>query len=633
MKFGSLALGVVLAFYSVAVSAQSAGGRVFPARGVAMHGYPKYGWNYKHFDYVNPDAPKGGTLKMSAFGGFDTFNPYTVRGIPAAGAGLPFDTLMVESADEPFSEYGLIADTIEMPKDRTWVAFNINRKARFSDKTPVTAEDVVFSFDTLRAKGLPMYRYYYGNVDKAVAESPTRVLFTFKKGDNRELPLILGQMPVFSKKYWQNKDFTATTLEPPLGSGPYRVAKFETGRYVVYERDPDYWAKDLPAAKGFNNFDVIRYDYYRDTGVAVEAFKTGAFDLRTENEAKKWVSAYNGFSEKNGLIKAEFSNALPSGMQGFVFNSRRPLFKDRRVRQALGLVFDFEWSNKNLFYGLYKRTQSFFDNSELAAKGLPKGEELKILNEYRDELPDEVFNRPFASDKTAGDGNIRPQLEKAFDLLEQAGWTVDDTGVLTHADGTPFIFEILIDSASSGAWQRIILPYVRNLKRLGITAVMRAVDATQYKNRIDHYDYDMIVHVWGQSTSPGNEQRYFWGSKAADKAGAQNYAGIKNRVVDALIEKIVEAADRRKLIAAVKALDRVLLWEYHVVPHWHVPTTRLVYWNKFGKTEKSPMKGVQLMTWWIDQTKLKNLNALKNKEKERKKANAETVFKRLKEWF
>ena len=633
MKFGSLALGVVLTFYSVAVSAQPAGGRVFPARGVAMHGYPKYGWNYKHFDYVNPDAPKGGTLKMSAFGGFDTFNPYTVRGIPAAGAGLPFDTLMVESADEPFSEYGLIADTIEMPKDRTWVAFNINRKARFSDKTPVTAEDVVFSFDTLRAKGLPMYRYYYGNVDKAVAESPTRVLFTFKKGDNRELPLILGQMPVFSKKYWQNKDFTATTLEPPLGSGPYRVAKFETGRYVVYERDPDYWAKDLPAAKGFNNFDVIRYDYYRDTGVAVEAFKTGAFDLRTENEAKKWVSAYNGFSEKNGLIKAEFSNALPSGMQGFVFNSRRPLFKDRRVRQALGLAFDFEWSNKNLFYGLYKRTQSFFDNSELAAKGLPKGEELKILNEYRDELPDEVFNRPFASDKTAGDGNIRPQLEKAFDLLEQAGWTVDDAGVLTHADGTPFIFEILIDSASSGAWQRIILPYVRNLKRLGITAVMRAVDATQYKNRIDHYDYDMIVHVWGQSTSPGNEQRYFWGSKAADKAGAQNYAGIKNRVVDALIEKIVEAPDRRKLIAAVKALDRVLLWEYHVVPHWHVPTTRLVYWNKFGKTEKSPMKGVQLMTWWIDQTKLKNLNALKNKEKERKEANAETVFKRLKEWF
>lgn len=633
MRFGKVALCFVLAVAPAAVSAQSSGFRASPARGVAMHGYPKYGWNYKHFDYANPDAPKGGTLKMSAFGGFDTFNPYTVRGVPAAGAGLPFDTLMVESADEPFSEYGLIADTVEMPKDRSWVAFNINRKARFSDKTPVTAEDVVFSFDTLRAKGLPMYRYYYGNVDKAVAESPTRVLFTFKKGDNRELPLILGQMPVFSKKYWRDRDFSATTLEPPLGSGPYRVAKFETGRYVVYERDPDYWAKDLPAVRGFNNFDVIRYDYYRDTGVAVEAFKAGAFDLRVENEAKKWVSAYNGFSEKNGLVKAEFPHALPSGMQGFVFNTRRPLFRDARVRRALGLAFDFEWSNKNLFYGLYERTQSYFDNSELAAKGLPKGEELKILNEYRDKLPEELFKQPFSSDRTAGDGDIRPQLEKAFALLEQAGWTVNGDGVLTDADGRPFAFEILIDAASSGAWQRIVLPYVRNLKRLGIKAALRAVDATQYKNRTDNYDYDMIVHVWGQSTSPGNEQRSFWGSKAAGRAGAQNYAGIKNPVVDDLIEKIVEATDRRKLVAAVRALDRVLLWEHYVVPHWYAPTTRLVYWDKFGKTDKNPMKGVQLMTWWIDQTKLKNLNALKNKEKDRKKADAETVFDRLREWF
>lgn len=603
-----------------------------PAKGVAMHGNPRYGWNFKHFDYANPDAPKGGTLKMSAYGSFDTFNPYTIKGVSAAGTGLLFDTLMVESADEPFSEYGLIAETVEMPKDRSWVAFNINKKARFHDGTPVTAEDVVFSFDILRTKGLPMFRYYYGNVDKAVAEKPMRVLFVFKPGDNRELPLILGQMPVFSKKYWQNRDFSATTLEPPVGSGPYKVAGFETGRYVVYERDPDYWAKDLPPVRGFYNFDKIRYDYYRDATVAVEGFKSGAFDLRVENEAKKWVSAYEGFSEKNGMIKKNFNHSLPSGMQGFVFNTRRAIFADRRVRQALGLAFDFEWSNKNLFYGLYKRTQSYFDNSDMAAKGLPKGEELKLLNKYRDRLPPEVFTRPFSLEKTSGDGNIRPQLEKAFKLLEEAGWTVRD-GVLKNEKGDPFRFEILIDSASSSAWERIALPYIRNLKRLGVEAVLRAVDTTQYKNRTDSYDYDMIVNIWGQSTSPGNEQRYFWGSAAADMNGSQNYAGIKNPVVDELIEEIIEAPDRKKLVAAVKALDRVLLWEHYVVPHWFVPSVRLVYWNKFGIPDDSVMKGVQLMTWWIDPQKERTLRLLRKKEQDKALADRKTVFQRLKEWF
>ena len=603
-----------------------------PAKGVAMHGNPRYGWNFKHFDYANPDAPKGGTLKMSAYGSFDTFNPYTIKGVSAAGTGLLFDTLMVESADEPFSEYGLIAETVEMPKDRSWVVFNINKKARFHDGTPVTAEDVVFSFDILRTKGLPMFRYYYGNVDKAVAEKPMRVLFVFKPGDNRELPLILGQMPVFSKKYWQDRDFSATTLEPPVGSGPYKVAGFETGRYVVYERDPDYWAKDQPPVRGFYNFDKIRYDYYRDATVAVEGFKSGAFDLRVENEAKKWVSAYEGFSEKNGMIKKNFNHSLPSGMQGFVFNTRRAIFADRRVRQALGLAFDFEWSNKNLFYGLYKRTQSYFDNSDMAAKGLPKGEELKLLNKYHDRLPPEVFTRPFSLEKTSGDGNIRPQLEKAFKLLEEAGWTVRD-GVLKNEKGDPFRFEILIDSASSSAWERIALPYIRNLKRLGVEAVLRAVDTTQYKNRTDSYDYDMIVNIWGQSTSPGNEQRYFWGSAAADMNGSQNYAGIKNPVVDELIEEIIEAPDRKKLVAAVKALDRVLLWEHYVVPHWFVPSVRLVYWNKFGIPDDSVMKGVQLMTWWIDPQKEQTLRLLRKKEQDKALADRKTVFQRLKEWF
>lgn len=603
-----------------------------PAKGVAMHGRPRYGWNFKNFDYANPDAPKGGTLKMSAFGSFDTFNPYTIKGVSAAGSGMLFDTLMVESADEPFSEYGLIAETIEMPKDRSWVVFNINKKARFHDGTPITAEDVVFSFNILRTKGLPMFRYYYGNVEEVTAEKPMRVLFKFKPGDNRELPLILGQMPVFSKKYWEDKDFSATTLTPPVGSGPYKVGEFETGRYVVYERDPDYWAKDLPAVKGFYNFDKIRYDYYRDATVAVEAFKSAAFDLRVENEAKKWVSAYEGFSEKNGLIKESFDHGMPSGMQGFVFNTRRAIFADKRVRQALGLVFDFEWTNKNLFYGLYQRTQSYFDNSEMAAKGLPRGRELKLLKKYEDQLPPEVFKKKFALEKTTADGNIRPQLEEAFKLLEQAGWTVQD-GVLKNERGEAFKFEILIDSASSSAWERITLPYIRNLKRLGIQAVLRAVDSTQYKNRTDTFDYDMIVNIWGQSTSPGNEQRYFWGSSAADMAGSQNYAGIKNPVVDALIEEIIEAPDRQSLVAATKALDRVLLWEHYVVPHWYVPSVRLVYWNKFGMLKDPVMKGVQLMTWWVDPKKEQALKRLRQKEKDAAAQDRKTVFQRLKEWF
>ena len=623
---------LIFCFMLLSFSADAQQYQATPAKGVAMHGKPRYGWNFRYFDYANPDAPKGGTLKMSAFGSFDTFNPFTIKGVAAAGTGMLYDTLMVESADEPFSEYGLIAETIEMPADRSWVAFNINKKARFHDGTPVTAEDVVFSFDLLRAKGLPMFRYYYGNVDKAVAEKPMRVLFTFKPGDNRELPLILGQMPVFSKKYWQDKDFEATTLDPPIGSGPYKIAEFETGRYIVYERDPNYWAQDLPPVKGFYNFDQIRYDYYRDATVAVEAFKAGAFDLRIENEAKKWVSAYEGFDEKRGVIKKNFGHALPSGMQGFVFNTRRPIFSDRRVRQALGLAFDFEWSNKNLFYGLYKRTQSYFDNSEMAAKGLPRGEELKLLNKYRDQLPPEVFKQPFSLEKTTADGNIRPQLEKAFKLLEEAGWTVRD-GVLKNEAGDPFRFEILIDAASSSAWERIALPYIRNLKRLGIEAVLRSVDTTQYKNRTDSYDYDMIVNIWGQSTSPGNEQRYFWGSAAADLPGTQNYAGIKNPVVDELIEKIIEAPDRKKLVAAVKALDRVLLWEYYVVPHWFVPSVRLVYWDKFGVPADSVMKGAQIMTWWVDPKKERRLDILRKKEKDQQAAGKKTVFQQLKEWF
>lgn len=604
----------------------SATANAAPVNGIAMHGQPKYGKNFKNFAYVNPDAPKGGVLKMAASGTFDTFNPFVIKGTPAAGISLVYDTLTVESADEPFSEYGLIAQSIEMPSNRAWVAFTLNPKARFSDGTPVTADDVVFSFNVLRERGLPMYRYYYANVAKAEAQDGGRVLFTFKEGDNRELPLILGQMPVLPKHFWDGKDFSATTLELPVGSGPYRVKSFEQGRSVVYARNPDWWAKDLPVSKGFYNFDEIRYDYYRDATVAVEALKAGAYDLRIENEAKKWLTAYTDLGEKQGFAKKEFPHGLPSGMQGFVFNTRRPLFSDIRVREAVGLMFDFEWSNKNLFSGQYLRTKSYFDNSELAAKGKPSRDELALLTPLKDSVPPEVFTTPFDLPETDGTGFMRPQMRRAFALLEQADWTVQN-GVLKNAEGAPFTFEILLDTASSGAWERITLPYVKNLQKLGIKATVRAVDMTQYNNRLSHFDYDMIVAVWGQSTSPGNEQRYFWGSSAADSAGSRNYAGIKNTAVDALIEKIVEAPDRQKLIAATRALDRVLLWNRYVVPHWHVPANRLVFWDKFGYPAVRLTKGVQPMTWWVDADREASLAAKRANRREKRK----TVFEQIRE--
>lgn len=541
---------------------------VLPTHGIAMHGDLKYPPDFKHFNYVNPDAPKGGTLKQATFGSFDTLNPFTMMGNAAPSLGLLFDTLTVESLDEPFSQYGLVAQSIEMPEDRSWVAFNINPRARFHDGTPMTAQDVVFTFYALKEKGAPTYRSYFADVKDVTATSPLRVLFTFHKGVNRELPLIIGQMPVLSQKDWAGKDFAATTMTPPLGSGAYQIKEVAPNRFISYERVKNYWAKDLPVVRGQYNFDEIRYDVYRDTTVAVEALKAGAFDVRLENESKKWATAYKG----TNLIKKEFSQHLPSGMQGFVFNTRRPIFADKRVRQALSLALDFKWLNEHLFYAAYTRTHSYFDNSELASSRAPK---LPIIK----------------------DGNMRPQLSQALDLLAQAGWTVQE-GVLKNAEGQPFTFEILLDAAGAPAWERIVLPYVHNLKKLGIVPTVRVMDVLQYKNRLDSFDFDMIVFVWGQSLSPGNEQRYFWGSKAADIAGSYNMAGIKNKKIDRLIERIISSKTRPDLIRATQALDDALLAGYYVVPHWHITTTRMVFWDKFGYPKQAPIKGISLMTWW-----------------------------------
>ena len=564
---------------------------------IAMHGTPKYGPGFDHFDYVNPHAPKRGQVRLAAVGStFDSLNPFIIKGVPAQGAAMPFETLLTSSADEAFTEYGLIAQSLEVPADRSWVVFNLNPAARWQDGQPITADDVLFSFQTLKTKGQPQYRFYYQAVDKAEKLGPLKVKFSFKAGDNRELPLIMGQLPILPQHYWQNRDFEKTTLEPPLGSGPYRITRFEPGRYVELERVKDYWGANLPVRKGENNFDKIRYDYYRDSVVALEAFKAGEFDWRSENSAKMWATGYGDWSAPaagKGFQKS-FPNQRPTGMQGFVFNLRRPLFQDPKIRQALAYAFDFEWSNKTLFYGQYQRTNSYFDNSELAAASLPLPDELKILTPLKDQIPAEVFTTVYRAPATDGSGNTRPNLRIAMKMLEDAGWRVQD-GKLVK-DGRPFTFEILLDQA---IWERISLPFVRNLARLGIEAKVRTIDTAQYKRRMDSFDFDLVVGLWPASQSPGNEQRGFWGSEAADEVGGDNLGGIKNPAIDSLIESLVAAPDRQALITRTRALDRVLLWNHYVIPHWHLGVDRIAYWDKFGIPDTIPAQGTSLMNWWI----------------------------------
>lgn len=572
-----------------------------PAHAIAMHGNPKYGADFKHFAYVNPNAPKGGEARMHAIGTFDSLNSFVIKGQPAASLGMLYDTLLTSAADEAFTAYGLLAATVETPADRSWVAFTLRPQARWHDGQPVTAEDVVFSFETLKTKGQPFYRLYFADVVKAEVEGDRRVRFTFKPGENRELPLILGQMAILPKHYWQQRDFEATTLEPPVGSGPYRVDTFEPGRFISYRRDPGYWAKDLPAVKGLYNYDRIRFDYYRDSTVALEGFKAGAYDFREENVAKLWATAYDFPAVATGQVKKEeLKNGNPTGMQGYAYNTRRAIFKDPRVRKALAYAFDFEWSNKTLFYGQYSRSDSYFANSELAAQGLPSPEELKILEPFRGQIPDEVFTTDYTPPATDGSGNIRDNLRAAAELLKQSGWVIKDRRLVNAETGVPFQFEILLQEP---VWERITLPFVRNLEKLGIVASVRTVDSAQYKNRVDDFDFDLIVERWGQSLSPGNEQRDMWTSSAADMRGTRNLAGIRNPAVDKLVDMVIAAPDREALVTRVRALDRVLLWGHYVIPHWHIGYDRVAYWNKFRRPETTPMHGYQFMAWWIDPDK------------------------------
>lgn len=579
---------------------------VTPLYGTAMHGTPKYPADFKHLDYANPDAPKGGDLRLATADVFDTLNPFIVKGLAAEGIGMVFQTLMVGTEDEAFSEYGLIAESMEMPEDRSWVAFNLRKIARWNDGTPITADDVVWSFNTLMTKGYPQYRSSFSNVKSAVAESPLRVKFTFNMKGNRELPLVMGQMPILPKHFWEKRNFEATTLEPPLGSGAYAVKEVAVGRRIVYQHVKDWWAKDLPINKGRYNFDTITYDVYRDETVLLQALFSGNYDFRAENIAKSWNTEYDQPPVKQGLLKKEeIQHSIPVGMQGFIYNTRRAVFSDARVREALGYAFDFEWSNKQFAFGSYQRTKSYFDNSELASSGIPQGRELEILQKYKDQLPPELFTTEFSIPKTSGTGqDMRQSLSKANPLLKEAGWVMGKDGLL-EKNGQPFRFEILVNSV---AFQRWINPMIGNLKKLGIEAKIRVVETAQYKNRTDSFDFDMTVDTFGQGLSPGNEQRDFWGSTKADTKGSRNLIGVKSPVVDALIELIVSAPDRQELIERVHALDRVLLWGHYVIPQWHIGYFRVAYWNKFGRPATTPKYGLGVAdTWWYDAVKAKDI--------------------------
>ncbi len=574
---------------------------------LALVGTPALPAGFKNFPWVNPDAPKGGEVALGAVGTYDSFNPFIIRGTPNPLAGV-FESLMVPNDDEPSASYGLLAQTVEVPSDRSWVAFDLRPEARFNDGTPVTAQDVAWTFNTLRDQGRPQYRQYYGGVDHVEVDGARRVVFRFKPGDNRELPSILGELQVLPEHWWRGRDFTAPLTEPPLGSGPYRVGSFTFGRTLTLERVPEYWGRDTPTRKGMFNFDRIRTEYFRDPTVAFEAFKAGQADLRRENASKVWSTGYGFPAVKQGqVVRATLPQHLPTGMQGFAMNTRRPMFANRLVREALAQAFDFEWTNKNLFYGLYTRTDSYFSGSDFASSGLPGPDELALLQPFRAGLPPELFTKPFALPVTDGSGNNRDGLRRALALLKEGGWSNRDRRMV-DSHGQQMRFEILL---SDPAFERVTLPYADQLRRLGIDVSVRTVDPSQYQHRLDNFDFDMTVDVFGESDSPGNEQTDFWSCAARDAIGSSNAMGICDPAVDALIRKIVTAQDKAQLVAATRALDRVLLWSWYMVPNWHLDAVWVAYWDRFGQPGKPVRTGFEFNSWWIDPARAAKVDAIR----------------------
>jgi microcin C transport system substrate-binding protein len=580
---------------------------------LSLIGEPAHGPEFTHFSWVNPDAPKGGRVREMAYGTFDTLNPFSIKGNPASRLGLIYDSLMQDSPDEASTSYGLVAEWVAYPSDFSSATFQLRPEARFHDGKPITPDDVVFSMEALK-KAHPHYARYYKNVVKAEKVGDRQVKFTFDVAGNRELPHIVGQLVVLPKHYWQAKgsdgeprDLTKTSLEVPLGSGPYRIKEVDAGRTITYERVKDWWAKDLPVSRGQWNFDELRLVYFRDLVPAFEAFKAGELDYWEEGSAKNWATRFDFDALKRGqVVKAKVPVERVAPMQAFAFNIRRPQLQDPRVRHAFNLAFNFETANKNLFYDEYRRVNSYFDNSDLRATGLPQGRELELLNEVKDKVPPEVFTTEWKNPVNEGaDEDGRKNLAKAAKLLAEAGFRLKD-GVLTNAAGTQLAVEFLNRQPD---FERVILPYMTALQRLGIKATLRTVDSAQWVGRVRKWDFDITTLSFSQSESPGNEQRDFWGSDAADSEGSRNLIGIKSPAVDYLIDRIILAKDRSELVAATRALDRVLLWNHYVVPQWSTPFERIAMWNVFGRPEKLPRRDSSFFrVWWWDEAKAKRTN-------------------------
>jgi microcin C transport system substrate-binding protein len=583
--------------------------------GVTLLGDLKYPPDFKRFDYVNPNAPKGGTVRLTGFGTFDNFNLVVarVKGTIALGIAGIYDTLLVPSLDEVDSYYGLLAEGLTYPADFSSATYRLRPFAKWHDGKPVTPEDVIFSFNTLKANS-PLYSKYYQHVTKAEKTGDRDITFTFDSPGNSELPLIVGQLIyVLPKHWWEGTDKAGnkrsvanTTLEPPLGSGAYRIKEFVPGRSIVYERVKDYWGKDLPVNIGRDNFDELRIEYYRDSQVALEAFKADQVDFRTENSAKDWATGYDfpAVSDKR-VLKEEFPERARGYMQAFVLNTRRSKFADPRVRRAFNLAMDFEEMNKQLFFGQYRRIASYFDGTELASSGLPSGLELEILQTVRDQVPPEVFTDEYKNPVNGNPENVRNNLREATRLLREAGWEIRNQKLVNAKTGEPMTVEVLNPANSPNNLERYMSLYKPALERLGMSVTIRNVDDSQYENRLRNWDYDMISGSWAESLSPGNEQREFWGSKAADEVGSRNLIGIKNPAIDKLIERVIFAKSREELVAATRALDRVLLWNNYVVPHWDYPFSRTVRWDRFSHPDKMPEYGTSAFPtiWWWDPVK------------------------------